>query len=64
MASPVRAWSSLSQQHRLAIDLQSMLAFDILLCAGRFPGKEHLGLNDKIPLLAPLNGDPDASCET
>ena len=25
--------------------LQSMLAFDILLRAGRFPGKQHLGLN-------------------
>lgn len=38
--------------------LQSMLAFDILLRAGRFPGKQHLGLNDRIPLRAPLNGDP------
>src|SRR5262249_59109348 len=38
--------------------LQSMLAFDILLWAGRFPGKEYLGLNDRIPLRAPLNGDP------
>jgi hypothetical protein len=37
--------------------LQSMLAFDILLSAGRFPGKEHLGFNDRIPLRAPLNGD-------
>jgi hypothetical protein len=38
--------------------LQSMLAFDILLGAGRFPGKDYLGLNDRIPLRAPLNGDP------
>ena len=37
--------------------LQSMLAFDILLWAGRFPGKEYLGLNDRIPLRAPLNGE-------
>jgi hypothetical protein len=37
--------------------LQSMLAFDILLWAGRFPGKEYLGLSDRIPLRAPLNGD-------
>jgi len=35
-----------------------MLAFDILLWAGRFPDKEYLGLNDRIPLRAPLNGDP------
>jgi hypothetical protein len=40
--------------------LQSMLAFDILLSAGRFPGKQYLGLNDRIPLRAPLNGD--AAC--
>jgi hypothetical protein len=38
--------------------LQSMLAFDILLWSGRFPRKEFLGLNDRIPLRAPLNGDP------
>jgi len=37
--------------------LQSMLAFDILLWAGRFPGKEYLGLSDRIPLSAPLNGE-------
>jgi len=38
--------------------LQSMMGFDILLGAGRFPGKQYLGLNDRIPLGAPLNGDP------
>jgi len=38
--------------------LQSMLAFDILLCAGRYPGREYIGLNDRIPLRAPLNGNP------
>ncbi|MGA1341449.1 MAG: suppressor of fused domain protein [Hyphomonas sp.] len=37
--------------------LQSMLAFDILLWAGRFPGKEYIGLGDRIPLRAPVNGD-------
>jgi hypothetical protein len=38
--------------------LQSMLAFDILLAAGRYPGRECLGVNDRIPLRTPLNGDP------
>jgi hypothetical protein len=37
--------------------LQSMLAFDILLGVGRFPGMEFLGLHDRIPLRAPLDGD-------
>ncbi len=37
--------------------LQSMLAFDILLWAGRFPGKEFLSVGDRIPLRAPINGD-------
>jgi hypothetical protein len=37
--------------------LQSMLAFDILLRAGRFPVRGPLSLNDRIPLQAPLNGD-------
>jgi hypothetical protein len=35
-----------------------MLAFDLLLWADRFPGKEYLGVNDRVPLRAPLNGDP------
>jgi hypothetical protein len=39
--------------------LQSMLVFDILLSAGRYPGKSPLGLADTIPLRGPLNGDPD-----
>ena len=38
--------------------LQAMLAFDILLWAGRFPGRDYLGLSDRIPLGGPLNGDP------
>jgi hypothetical protein len=41
--------------------LQSMLAFDVLLGAGRFPGKQPLALHDRIPLRAPVNGRPD--CE-
>lgn len=36
--------------------LQSMLAFDILLEAGRFSGKGPLGIGDRIPLRAPING--------
>jgi hypothetical protein len=38
--------------------LQSMLAFDLLLTAGRFERKMPLTLGDRIPLRAPLNGDP------
>lgn len=39
--------------------LQCMLAFDLLLGAGRFPGREFLSLHDRIPLRAPLNGEPE-----
>lgn len=38
--------------------LQSVLTLDILLSVGRFPGKESLSLHDRIPLRAPVNGDP------
>jgi hypothetical protein len=38
--------------------LQSMLAFDLLLCAGRYAGKGPLSPHDRIPLQAPLNGEP------
>ena len=38
--------------------LQAVLAFDLLLGAGRYPGKEPLVFNERIPLRAPLNGDP------
>ena len=38
--------------------LQAMLAFDLLLWADRFPEKEYIGVNDRVPLRAPLNGDP------
>jgi hypothetical protein len=44
--------------------LQSMLAFDILLWAGRYPGREYIGLDDRIPLRAPLNGDSDCILRT
>jgi hypothetical protein len=43
------------------LTLQRMLAFDMLLAAGRFPGKTPLGFGDRIPLHAPLNGDE--TCE-
>ena len=39
--------------------LQAMLAFDILLSVGRFPNGNRLSLHDRIPLRAPLNGQPD-----
>jgi hypothetical protein len=39
--------------------LQSMLAFDLLLGAGRFGDAQPLALHDRIPLRAPLDGrDP------
>ena len=38
--------------------LQSMLAYDILLSVGRFAGRNCLAIGDRIPLGAPLNGDP------
>jgi len=36
--------------------LQRMVAFQILLNAGRFPGKDLLKEGDRIPLRAPING--------
>lgn len=44
--------------------LQFMSAFDILLRAGRFPGKECLGLGDRVPLRAPLNGETQCVLRT
>jgi hypothetical protein len=41
--------------------LQSMLAFDILLSEGRFEGREAMSPFDRIPLRAPINGEPE--CE-
>ena len=37
--------------------LQSMLAFDILLSANRFPGREPLRPGDRIPLRSPIDGN-------
>jgi hypothetical protein len=36
----------------------NLVAFDLLLRAGRFPGKPPLVDGDRIPLRAPINGDP------
>ena len=38
--------------------LLSLLAFDLLLRAGRYPGKPPLADGDRIPLRNPINGDP------
>lgn len=47
-----------SEQGDWAIEaLQSMLAFDILLGVGRFPGAERFSLHDRIPLRGPINGN-------
>lgn len=37
--------------------LLDLLAFDLLLCAGRYPGSSPLGPGDRVPLRAPINGD-------
>lgn len=53
---------AVSEQGDWAIQvLQNMLAFDLLLGAGRFPGGDRLSLHARIPLRAPLNGEPN--CE-
>jgi hypothetical protein len=40
--------------------LQTMLAFDLLLAAGRFPNAQPLAFGDRVPLRAPINGE--AAC--
>jgi len=51
---------SVSEQGDWAIQtLQRMLAFDLLLGAGRFPGGDRMSLHDRIPLRAPINGQPN-----
>lgn len=40
--------------------LLRMLAFDLLLAAGKFPGAAPLGMGDRVPLRAPINGE--AAC--
>ena len=37
--------------------LLNLLAFDLLLCAGCYPGKPPFTPGDRIPLRAPINGD-------
>jgi len=39
--------------------LQSMLAFDLLLDAGRFPSGQRLSLHDRVPLHGPIDGRSD-----
>lgn len=39
--------------------LQSMLAFDLLLAADRFPGSPCLSRHDRIPLHGPIDGRPE-----
>ena len=51
---------AVSEQGDWAIrTLQHMLAFDLLLGAGRIPGANRVSLYDRIPLRAPLDGRPD-----
>lgn len=51
---------TVSEQADWAIQiLQHMLAFDLLLGAGRFAGADRFSLHDRIPLRAPLNGQPE-----
>lgn len=51
---------AVSEQGDWAIEtLQHILAFDLLLCAGRYSGREPLSMHDRIPLRAPINGKPD-----
>jgi hypothetical protein len=53
---------AVSEQGDWAVEtLQSMLAFDLLLRAGRFPNGQPLSLHDRIPLRGPVNGRPN--CE-
>lgn len=50
---------AVSEQGDWAIQtLQHVLVFDILIGAGRFPGANRLSLHDRIPMRAPLNGQP------
>jgi len=51
---------AVSQQGDWAIRvLQNMLAYQLLLEAGRFPGRTGLSLYDRIPLGGSLTGEPD-----
>lgn len=51
---------AVSEQGDWAIQtLQHMLAFDLLLGAGRVPGADRFALHDRIPLRAPIDGQPE-----
>ncbi len=51
---------AVSEQGDWAITtLQSMLAFDVLLTAGRFGDRRPLAVGDRIPLGGPLDGDAE-----
>lgn len=51
---------SVSEQGDWAIQaLQRMFAFDLLLGADRFPGGNRMSMHDRIPLRAPINGQPN-----
>jgi len=51
---------AVSEQGDWAIQtLQHVLAFDLLLGAGRIAGGEPFSLHDRIPLRAPINGQSD-----
>jgi hypothetical protein len=53
---------AVSEQGDWAIrTLQNMLAFDLLLRAGRFQNGQPFALHSRIPLRAPANGEP--TCE-
>lgn len=39
--------------------LRNMLAFDLVLGAGHYPGREVLAPGDRIPLHGPIDGNPD-----
>jgi hypothetical protein len=46
-------------QGRWAIQrLQHLIAFQTLLSCGRYPGREQMGVNDRIPLRAPITPEP------
>ena len=53
---------AITQQGEWAINtLLNLLAFDLLLRARRYPGRLPLSEGDRIPLRAPINGDPACS---
>jgi len=47
----------LTQSRWALLLLQRMVAFQILLAAGRFPGRGRLAIWDRIPLRSPIDGE-------